>query len=154
MNYPKFIIIHCSDSKTGSAKEIDEWHKERGFKKIGYHYVICNGYENKDSRYNKALDGYTDKGRAEKEIGAHCLKMNDKSIGICLVGTNKFSQFQFDTLYDLCYMLSIKYAIPISNIIGHQETESGKQHGKTCPNFNVEIVRAVVQKKHLENKFK
>ena len=37
------IVIHCSavrPNQTSSAKQIDEWHKERGFNGIGYHYVI------------------------------------------------------------------------------------------------------------------
>lgn len=37
------IIIHCSATKVGqvvNAEIIDKWHKEKGYKKIGYHYVI------------------------------------------------------------------------------------------------------------------
>ena len=34
------IIIHCSDSDFGDAQTIDLWHKQRGWKGIGYHYVI------------------------------------------------------------------------------------------------------------------
>ena len=37
------IIIHCSATKEGKdfkAADIDRWHRERGFNKIGYHYVI------------------------------------------------------------------------------------------------------------------
>ena len=39
----KYIAIHCSATKEGKdyhAADIDKWHRERGFKKIGYHYVI------------------------------------------------------------------------------------------------------------------
>lgn len=37
------IIINCSDSDWGDAEVIDEWHRERGWDGIGYHYIICNG---------------------------------------------------------------------------------------------------------------
>ena len=69
------IVIHCSATKEGadfSAKDIDRWHKERGFDKIGYHFVVL-------------LDGSYQRGRADDEVGAHCTqqKMNFRSIGIC-----------------------------------------------------------------------
>ena len=37
------IIIHCSatiEGKNFSARDIDVWHKSRGFRKIGYHFVV------------------------------------------------------------------------------------------------------------------
>jgi hypothetical protein len=37
------IIIHCSDTEEGlgyKANDIDNWHRDRGFEGIGYHYVI------------------------------------------------------------------------------------------------------------------
>jgi hypothetical protein len=33
----KQIIIHCSDSEFGNVIQIDRWHRERGWKGIGYH---------------------------------------------------------------------------------------------------------------------
>ena len=61
-----YIIIHCSATKEGidwKAKDIDQWHKQRGFNKIGYHYVID-------------LDGTVETGRDENETGAHCVGYN------------------------------------------------------------------------------
>ena len=41
----KRIILHCSDSPDENdkvdAKMIKTWHKERGWKDIGYHYKTC-----------------------------------------------------------------------------------------------------------------
>ena len=37
------IIIHCSATKEGqpfSVADIDRWHRARGFRCIGYHFVI------------------------------------------------------------------------------------------------------------------
>ena len=70
------IIIHCSatiEGKNYSAKDVEAWHKERGMKKIGYHFVIN-------------LDGLCEKGRSIEEIGAHCIRQNENSIGICYIG--------------------------------------------------------------------
>ena len=43
MNKKKGIIIHCSATKPSmdiGVKEINEWHLQRGWSGIGYHYVI------------------------------------------------------------------------------------------------------------------
>lgn len=70
------IIIHCSATKEGvdfKAKDIERWHKQRGFKKIGYHYVID-------------LDGTIEQGRKETENGAHTVGHNSIALGICYIG--------------------------------------------------------------------
>lgn len=70
------IIIHCSATPEGkdfTAADIDRWHKERGFKKIGYHYVI-------------KLDGTIELGRPIDEVGAHCSGHNQGSVGVCYIG--------------------------------------------------------------------
>lgn len=70
------IIIHCSATRTGedySAKDIDAWHRARGFDCIGYHYVV-------------RLDGSLQVGRPMNVVGAHCKGHNANSIGICYIG--------------------------------------------------------------------
>ena len=70
------IIVHCTATPKGrdvSVEEIDRWHKARGFRCIGYHYVV-------------ALDGTVYAGRPVSEIGAHCTGQNRNSIGIVDVG--------------------------------------------------------------------
>lgn len=70
------IIIHCSATRAGmdfSIADIDRWHRARGMNGVGYHYVI-------------GLDGSVEKGRREEQVGAHCLKWNERSVGICYIG--------------------------------------------------------------------
>lgn len=70
------IILHCSATAEGRPFTVDDvrrWHKERGWKDIGYHYVIH-------------LDGTIHQGRPESMTGAHCLGQNRHSIGICYIG--------------------------------------------------------------------
>lgn len=70
------IIVHCSATPEGRAVSVDDirrWHRERGFRTIGYHYVVY-------------LDGSIHCGRPVEEVGAHCLGQNGSSIGICYVG--------------------------------------------------------------------
>jgi len=137
------IIIHCSASEWGNAKVIDQWHHERGFNEIGYHYVICNGYpEYKDYKSNirKNNDGLVEKGRNISIVGAHAVGDNKTSVGICLIGDKDFTEKQINALLNLLYDLVKKYPIGM-NIWGHYEVNSGVKQGKTCPNMNMDTLR-------------
>ena len=70
------IIVHCSATKEGrdyTVADIDRWHKARGWRCIGYHYVIYR-------------DGSVHAGRPVEQIGAHVTNHNANSIGICYIG--------------------------------------------------------------------
>lgn len=70
------IIVHCTATPAGrevSVGEIDSWHRARGFRGIGYHYVVMT-------------DGRVCEGRPVEEVGAHCLGQNADSIGVVYVG--------------------------------------------------------------------
>ena len=70
------IIVHCTATPEGKDYTVDDitrWHKERGFKTIGYHYVVYR-------------DGSVHEGRPLAEVGAHCKGHNAHSIGVCYVG--------------------------------------------------------------------
>ena len=72
----KYIVLHCSATKEGvpfGIEDIDRWHRQRGFRKVGYHYVIL-------------LDGTIRKGRDIAQVGAHVQGSNANSIGICYIG--------------------------------------------------------------------
>lgn len=142
------IIIHCSDSNWGCMREIDFWHKAKGWKSIGYHFVILNGKPLSDL-FLAPLNGSIECGRPldgdafieDNEIGSHALGYNSDSIGICLIGKNDFTPSQMASLRSLLRALMSQYNISADNILGHNETESGKAQGKTCPNFSVKQLR-------------
>lgn len=70
------IVLHCTATPEGkevTVAAIRAGHLARGFKDIGYHYVI-------------GLDGTIHKGRDESLIGAHVSGHNAHSIGISYVG--------------------------------------------------------------------
>lgn len=72
----KYVVWHCSATRPSSnigAKEIDQWHKDRGWGGIGYALVIRR-------------DGTIEAGRPLDEAGAHVAGYNDRSIGIVMVG--------------------------------------------------------------------
>jgi len=68
------IIIHHSASHDVGAATIHQWHLDRGWLGIGYHFVI---------RQNGAIE----RGREEGSVGAHAGPgANADSVGVCLAG--------------------------------------------------------------------
>lgn len=157
MNRITNVIVHCSDSEWGCCRAIREWHLERGWRDIGYHFGIMNGYPTyedfKNNNRFKVLDGQIECGRylngnlimKRGEIGAHCLGYNEDSVGVYLIGKNKFTFSQKSSLVLLCRELAEKYQLEVKNIIGHNETESGIRQGKTCPNLDMSNIRSLIK---------
>ena len=123
------IIVHCTATKEGlnyGVKDVDRWHRDRGFKCIGYHYLIL-------------LDGTVAPGRPAEEIGAHTTGHNSYSIGICYVGGLDKSGKAKDTrtpeqklaMYKLIYDLLQCY--PKARVGTHNEFAN-----KACPCFSRE----------------
>lgn len=123
------IIIHCSATAPEAnigVSEIDAWHKERGWKGCGYHYVIKR-------------DGEIQQGRALEEIGAHTKGFNAKSIGICLVGgvdkngkaRDTKTKEQEKSLKNLLGKLLAEFKG--AEVLGHRDLDPHKD----CPSFDV-----------------
>lgn len=123
------IIVHCSATPEGhdvTVADIDRWHKARGWRCVGYHYIIYR-------------DGSVHTGRPVEQIGAHCTGHNSSSIGICYIGglaaDNKTPKdtrtpAQIKALRDLVEELRAKY--PGATVHGHREFAP-----KACPCFDV-----------------
>ncbi|KAF7600158.1 MAG: N-acetylmuramoyl-L-alanine amidase [Candidatus Dactylopiibacterium carminicum] len=154
------ILIHCAATPNGKslfrgkagepgfqtpAEAIDGWHAQRGFRRdpaalprlnpslrsIGYHFLI---YTN----------GQIVTGRHTDEIGAHCQGYNQRSLGICLIGTDKFTRAQWESLAYLQTSLAGKY--PNAAWKGHRDMSPDQNRNgivepfewlKVCPGFDV-----------------
>lgn len=115
------LIIHCSATPNGrhhTAAEIHEWHIDRGWSGIGYHWVI-------------RVDGVLESGRPEYWIGSHARGHNINSIGVCMIGINSFNETQWKILANLIREKKIQY--PGIKVIGHNEVSE-----KECPGFDVQ----------------
>jgi len=134
-------VIHCTDSQWGEIEEIRRWHKLRGFDDIGYHYLICNRYpeyaNHKNERPDPLWDGKVQEGRAEEIAGAHTTGHNAHSLGVALVGTNRFTSAQFESLYCLLRNLMRKHRLGVEDIYGHYEFCPTK----SCPNLGMDGFR-------------
>lgn len=147
------IIIHESASSFGSVNLIRKWHLEKGWRDIGYHFVILNG-EILKGFFLPSMNGSIDIGRdidgdnmlVENEVGAHAYGYNANSIGMCLIGDKGlFTHKQLDAMVMLCEDLIAQYGIRIENILGHNETEHARLIGKTCPGFDANYLRQTLR---------
>jgi len=130
------IIIHCSDSETGNAVEINWWHENNGWDCIGYHFVILNGHE------MEILDGVIEPGRKLAHVGAHAKGYNKHSVGICLVGKDYFTVHQMAAAKKLCLELMETFGLKPADIIGHYEVNNKK----TCPNIDMDNFRSMFRR--------
>lgn len=124
------IILHCSATAEGNNVTVDtirRWHKQRGFKDIGYHFVIYR-------------DGTIHVGRPLSQVGAHTTGHNANSIGICYIGgcakdgrTPKDTRTlaQKNSMYQLVRRLLELY--PNITVSGHYQWAN-----KACPSFKVD----------------
>jgi len=121
------IIIHCSATPEGrdvSTEEIRQWHLDRGWSDIGYHFVV-------------ELDGTVYDGRPLEIAGAHARGHNSQSIGVCYVGGVDSDMEAKDTrtneqaiaLVEL--ITSLKERFPEAIVIGHRDVSE-----KECPSFD------------------
>lgn len=154
------IVIHCSASPNSDGlfrgspgtpgflppvQVIDGWHAKRGFHRapearqrfnpelaaIGYHFVI---YRN----------GGIVTGRSVEEVGAHVAGFNQKSLGICLIGTDQFTPEQWKTLAEM--VGALRKLHPDARVVGHRDLSPDRNRNgivesfewlKTCPGFDV-----------------
>lgn len=127
----KEIIVHCSDTREGNpftVADIDRWHRKKGWKGCGYHYVIT-------------LDGKVEQGRPVQIAGAHCTGRNSESLGICYIGGRDLvgkikdtrTEAQKKAMVTLIRQLMQTHGISIKDVRCHNEFST-----KACPSFSVQ----------------
>jgi len=124
------IVIHCSATPEGRdvrPETVRGWHLRRGWRDIGYHYVVT-------------LDGRIHAGRPISAVGAHVKGRNMTTVGICYIGgtdaqgkpKNTLTDAQRQSIHRLCRALVCVLNTPLE-ITGHNEHSR-----KACPSFRVD----------------
>lgn len=122
------IILHCTDTEAGkdyTVAQIRQWHLDRGFNDIGYHYVIHP-------------NGRISLGRPISKPGAHCKGHNANSIGIAYIGGRhdgkpKDTRTPEQVAAMDRLILALVEMYPIEHVKGHSDYSK-----KACPCFNVQ----------------
>tara|TARA_R110000824_G_scaffold271961_7_gene460485 strand:- start:552 stop:989 length:438 start_codon:yes stop_codon:yes gene_type:complete len=127
------IIVHCTATQEGKdipLEEIRRWHLKRGWRDIGYHFLIQR-------------DGTVEEGRPIEQSGAHTKGHNWDSIGLAYVGgvesergengkwiaKDTRTEAQRESMVDLLCQLKDTYSKSV--IYGHNNFSS-----KSCPCFD------------------
>jgi len=129
--YVDTVFLHCSASNNPRHDDVSvmkQWHLERGFTDVGYHFFITSR-------------GELQKGRDLEEVPAAQQGHNTNSIAICLHGLypEDFTKEQHKTLWELCLNFDTKYTSSTKKLRqpyrlrfrGHREVSS-----KLCPVFD------------------
>ncbi len=119
------IIIHHQAGSAVPASTMHQWHLDRGWAGIGYHWVI-------------QPDGTIEAGRPHDVIGSHAKGANANSIGVCFAGHIDLApptERQIAAFAEL-YHTMIKPAYGDLEITGHRD------HGATtCPGRHMPMDR-------------
>lgn len=132
----RIIVHHSASSRLHTTlEEIARWHttpapKGRGFRAIGYHFVIES-------------EGKVRVGRPLPEVGAHALHSNHDSVGICVVGNNvgpavdHWTDAQVDSLRSLIAALRVVFP-SVQQVLGHREVRETE-----CPGLDIGALLAL-----------
>lgn len=120
------VFLHCSASDFSEHDNVEtlrRWHKERGWRDVGYHFFIRK-------------DGEVEHGRSLEDPPAAQQGHNTATIAICLHGLKRenFTKLQFESLISLCRDIDRAYDNQLT-FHGHCEVS-----GKTCPVFDYQTV--------------
>jgi len=132
------VFLHCTAYANQDLlgekllKEVDTWHRLRGFDGIGYHYLIDK-------------DGLLIEGRSLEKVPAAQQGHNSKTIAICLDGLyfEQFNEAQFQTLRNLANEIDEAYDHKIT-YHGHREVST-----KECPVFDYSAVLGLARNRRV-----
>ena len=135
----RWIVVHYSATPIESdidSATIDRWHRERGFREIGYHIYI-----RKDGSVEYGRD-LSQPGRFEQ--GAHSRDENSQSVGVCYEGgvTRANPNYGFDTRTAaqkntmIREIEKLKERFPNAIVMGHRDMPGASTQ---CPGFNASL---------------
>lgn len=132
------IVVHCSANREGCklrCKDIDRYHRSRGWSCCGYHYVV-------------PTDGTVETGRPPEMAGVHCRNHNRHSIGVCYIGglasdgkTPKDTRTPEQRAALRTLLTALHESYPSALIVGHHDLNPLK----ACPCLNVTAEYADLQ---------
>lgn len=143
------LVIHCSATPNGrphTIQDIDRWHRADKWSRDPKVARQCGNPELKAIGYTRVIytNGESWQGRCWEEVPVSVRGWNSDAIAICMIGTDKFSLAQWDTLKREVqfYMSELK----LKDVCGHRDLSPDRDGDgiiqpdewlKTCPGFSV-----------------
>lgn len=125
MEINALVIHHSASSRVVEAAEIRQWHLDKGWDDVGYHWLIEE-------------DGTIVQGRPMNVMGAHARGRNSDTVGLCIIGdnTNTNQTWTACQLHSAATLMdAIRLLIPGIEIVGHRDI---MDPGHTvCPGVDV-----------------
>jgi len=136
------LVIHTVawEGSDYDIEDVDRFHREeRGWRMVGYHYMILK-------------DGTIQDGRPDDMIGAHVKGHNSHSIGISMQGhgdKEEWTEEQWGSVIDLCRKKMDEYDVPVDEVYPHNHFTDMK----TCPGTLIDFseVRQRISNRSLDN---
>ena len=162
-NIKRIYVHHAYSWWGGDAEEVDRWHRDRGFRTIGYNTIVNFGESINNIRPETGFPaGIIQIGRNVNSIPAGVLSDNRRTIHICVMGL--FDKYDKDgnpgTVPDgsqpretavglLAATYCKKLNLPVRQVLGHREAKfvpGIRDPGKSCPGDLIEcdLMRAFI----------
>lgn len=133
----EMIVLHHAASKSCTPQQVHEWHLNKKWSGIGYHFFISR-------------DGQIFRGRPEDVVGAHATGCNSRSIGVCFEGDYTIQTMpiaQLEAGKELVAYLKDKYNI--TKVRGHRDLMTTSCPGENFPFNEIANAKQSVVKENL-----
>ena len=122
------VVHHSASARSTTADQIDRWHRDRGFMRIGYHFVI---EEDGTLRYGRPID----------MVPAAQGGANTGTIAVCITGDNTRGDRQWNdhqrwTFRRLVEDIRRLLGRPLP-VVGHRDA-AHPDHPTLCPGVDVD----------------
>lgn len=121
----RLLVIHHSASAPSTTRaQIDQWHRDRGFAEIGYHWVMEH-------------DGLLLPGRSLALTGAHAEGHNTGSLGLCVTGDNTRDDWAWTLMQKNQLAQFVRWFLvfhPGAQVLGHRDLPGTHT---ACPGLDV-----------------
>ena len=135
MFVPRLIVLHHTASPTDTTvADVDRWHRARGWRGIGYHYLV----------HRTPYGWVASPGRSPALPGAHCRGDNHRSLGVAVAGDYEAQPMDPGAraaLVRLLAELMKRHGLTVADVYGHRERPG---QSTACPGryFDLDGVRA------------
>ncbi len=129
------IVIDHTGTPYATAETLDEAHRARGLRGLGYHFVIGNGNGLGDGELHVGSRWLTQASGAHTG-GEDGEWYNRHAIGICLVGDGErrgFTDAQMARLTELVSLLRRELDIPLGDVVLHRDVAPTNSPGRSFP---------------------